>query len=111
MEHFPFIYKESYNLEGLHSQSITELDYHPAAAIESSSEEAIKIAALNHTGVALISANLIREELASGLLVPLHQLEQRLDTHLIFLKDRSEETTIRSFAELVIEGWPEAAGR
>ncbi|QRG65686.1 LysR family transcriptional regulator [Brevibacillus choshinensis] len=108
MEHYPFIYKESYNLDGLHSQSITELNYHPAAAIESSSEEAIKIAALNHTGVALISANLIKDELDSGALVPLHQLEQRLDTNLIFLKDRSDETTIRSFAELVIQGWPEA---
>ncbi|MET3291605.1 UNVERIFIED_CONTAM: DNA-binding transcriptional LysR family regulator [Brevibacillus sp. OAP136] len=110
MEHYPFIYKESYNLAGLNHHSITEIDYHPATAIESSSEEAIKIAVLNQTGVALISANLIKNELDSGALVPLYRLDQRLDTYLIHLKDRADENTIRSFAEMVIEGWQEAGG-
>ncbi|MFM1651051.1 LysR family transcriptional regulator [Brevibacillus sp. B_LB10_24] len=108
LKHFPFIYKESYNLDGLDRQSITEIDYHPATAIESSSEEAIKIAVMNQTGVALISANLIKEELESGALVPLHRLKQRLETHLICLKNRADEITIRSFADTVIEGWQEA---
>lgn len=110
LENYPFIYKESYNIEGLSNQSITEIDYHPATAIESSSEEAIKIAVLNQTGVALISANLIRDELKSGALVPLHRLGQRLETNLICLKDRADETTLRSFAEMVIGGWQEANG-
>lgn len=105
---YPFIY-DRYNLEGLYDRSLEEVFTPPASVIESNSEEAIKRAVLNHTGVGLISANLIKEELKSGELVPLHRFDQPLKTFIIRLKDRANEITLRSFTELVVDGW-EGAG-
>jgi DNA-binding transcriptional LysR family regulator len=105
---YPFIYKESYHLDGLYDRCMEEMTTKPVSVIESGSEEAIKKAVLNGTGIGLISADLIKDELRGGELVALHRFHQPLETFIITLKDRSDEITIRSFTELVVEGWDEA---
>ncbi|MGG4495507.1 LysR family transcriptional regulator [Brevibacillus reuszeri] len=104
---FPFIYKDSYNLDGLYNKCLEELPAKPTSVIESSSEEAIKKAVLNDIGIALISEEIILEELRKGDLVPLQRFDQTLETFIVTLKKRSDEITIRSFTELVVEGWDE----
>ncbi|WNC14326.1 LysR family transcriptional regulator [Brevibacillus brevis] len=106
---YPLIYKESYHLDGLYDRCMEEITPKPLSVIESSSEEAIKQGVLNGTGVGIISVDLIREELKKGEIVPLHRFRQPLETFIITLKDRADEVTIRSFTELVVEGWDETA--
>ncbi|WP_139488829.1 LysR family transcriptional regulator [Brevibacillus dissolubilis] len=106
--HAPLLYKESYHLDGLYDRCMEELPTRPVSVIESSSEEAIKQAVLNGTGVGLISVDLIKDQLEKGEVVSLHRFSQPLETFIITLKDRSDEITLQSFTELVVEGWDEA---
>ncbi|WP_126427852.1 LysR family transcriptional regulator [Brevibacillus marinus] len=108
LQAYPLVYKESYKLDGLYERCLQEMPAHPLSAIESSSEEAIKKAVLNGMGVGLISVNLVKDELRTGELVQLHRFTHPLETYMITLKDRLDEITIRSFTELVIDGWAEA---
>jgi DNA-binding transcriptional LysR family regulator len=106
LQQFPFIsYEEGCNFEGVIQTCLTEIKYYPVSIIECGSEETIKRAVLNKTGIAMLSENLIKEELANGLIIPLHFFAKRMETSLIYLKSRSEETTIQSFSDLLQEAW------
>ena len=48
---------------------------------------------------------MIKEELAKGILIPLHYCEQPIETSVVYLKSRSEGPTIQSFCELLKETW------
>lgn len=106
-EKYPFLsYYESSNFEGMINQCFSELNYKPSIVIEcGSSEETIRRAVLNQTGIALLGENVIKEELFNGLLVPLHYCTQRIETSVIYLKSRSEGVTIQSFDDLLQEAW------
>lgn len=111
LQQFPFIsYDEGCNLEGVIKTSLSEIHYEPVSVIECGSEETIKRAVLNKTGIALLSENLIKEELANGLLTPLHYFSNRIETSLIYLKSRSDEITVQSFTQLLQEAWQAADG-
>jgi DNA-binding transcriptional LysR family regulator len=106
LQQFPFIsYEEGCNFEGVIKTCLTEIKYNPVSIIECGSEETIKRAVLNKTGIAMLSENLIKEELTNGLIIPLHFFTKRIETSLIYLKSRSEETTIQSFSDLLQEAW------
>lgn len=107
LQKYPLLYKESYHLDGLYDRCMEEIPT-PKAVIESGSEEAIKQAIINGTGVGIISGDFISEEIRKEELIPLHRFNQTLDTFLIARKDRSDEVTIHAFVELVMEGWGEA---
>lgn len=107
-QEYPLLYKESYHLDRLYQRCMEEISAKPVSIIESSSEEAIKKAVLNGTGVGILSEDLIIDELGKGELTPLHRFRHPLETFIITLKDRADEITIQSFTELVVEGWDEA---
>ena len=104
---YPFLsYYENSSFEELTTQCFSELNYQPAVVIEcGGSEETIRRAVLNHTGIALMGEKLIKEELATGLLVPLHYCTKRIENSVIYLKNRAEEATIQSFTDLLQEAW------
>ncbi|GMX67329.1 cysJI operon transcriptional regulator CysL [Paenibacillus elgii] len=104
--HYPLItYRESCNLEDVIKGCLSELQYQPTNIIESGSDEAIKRSALNQTSIALLSSDGIKEELATGKLVPIHRFQHRVETSLIYLKSRSEEANIQSFCDLLKQAW------
>jgi DNA-binding transcriptional LysR family regulator len=81
------------------------MNYTPATIMECGSEEAIRRVVLNKTGIALLSENLIKEDLEKKALVPLFISNQKIQTSLIFLKKRSDESTLQSFSELLQGTW------
>lgn len=106
LSHYPFIsFKKGCNLDDFISRCLTELDYTPASIIECNSEETIKRVVLNQTGIALLSTVLIEKELELGTLIELRRFSQKAETSLIYLKNRSEEVAIHTFAELVKDIW------
>jgi DNA-binding transcriptional LysR family regulator len=106
LERYPFIsFKEGCNLEGYIGRGLAEINYIPSSVIECSSEETIKRAVLNQTGVALLSTALIQKELESGALIELHRFSQKAETSLICLKNRADEAVIQTFSELVTDVW------
>jgi DNA-binding transcriptional LysR family regulator len=103
---YPFItYKDSCNLGEEVKKSLSEMNYTPATIMECGSEEAIRRVVLNKTGIALLSENLIKEDLEKKALVPLFISNQKIQTSLIFLKKRSDESTLQSFSELLQGTW------
>lgn len=104
-ENNPIFYKESNQLDGLYDRCMLEIPQMPVSVIESNSEEATKKAVLNGTGVGIISKELIKDELERGEIVTLHHFQQHLETYLVTLKERNTDITLRSFTQMVIEGW------
>lgn len=106
LQHYPFIsFKEGCNLEGFIGKCLAEIDYTPPTIIECNSEETIRRAVLNQTGVALLSTALIEKEIASGALTVLHRFTPKAETAIIYLKTRSDEVSINTFSELVQDVW------
>lgn len=106
---YPFLsYYEDSSFEELIQQCFSELHYKPSAIIECGSEETVKRAVLNQTGIAIIGEDLIREELANGVLMPLHYCTKPIENAVIYLKGRTEEKTIQSFNELLQDTWKAA---
>jgi hypothetical protein len=60
---------------------------------------------MHNTGVALLGSALVEEELKSGVLVEIHRFPNKIDTSMIFLKERFNEKSIVSFSEHVQEVW------
>lgn len=107
LANYPFIsYHENSSFSTLIDQCFSEMNYKPVSMIEcGGSDETIRRAVLNQTGIALLGENVIKEELATGLLVPLHYCTQSIKTSVIYLKSRSDEPTIRSFCDLLKKAW------
>jgi DNA-binding transcriptional LysR family regulator len=101
-QQLPFI---SYEEEEVINECLAEINYNPVSIIECGSEETIKRAALNNTGIAMLSESLLKEEITSGRIILLHFFKKRIETSLVYLKSRSEETTIQSFSDLLQNGW------
>lgn len=103
---YPFIsFKEGCNLESFIGRGLAEINYVPSSVIECSSEETIKRAVLNQTGVALLSTALIEKELESGALIELHRFSKKAETSMICLKNRADEAVVQTFSELVTDVW------
>lgn len=104
---YPFLsYHGSFSFDTVIQQCFSEMNYHPTTTIEfGGSDETIRRAVLNQTGVALLGENVIKEELVNGTLVPLHYCTQEIETSLIYLKDRGEGPTIHSFSDLLKDTW------
>ncbi|USG66970.1 LysR family transcriptional regulator [Brevibacillus ruminantium] len=106
LDRFPFLsYQEGCNLDGFISQCLSEISYSPSSVIKCTSEETIKRAVLNQTGVAFLSTALVEAELKSGSLKELHRFTERAETSVICLDRRKEEAAIQTFAELVGDVW------
>ncbi|QQE75396.1 LysR family transcriptional regulator [Brevibacillus composti] len=106
LEQYPFLsYQEGCNLDSFISQCLSEINYAPPSVIKCTSEETIKRAVLNETGVAFLSTALVVAELRSGALVELHRFSQRAETSVICLDRRKEEAAIQTFTELVSDVW------
>jgi DNA-binding transcriptional LysR family regulator len=106
LSRYPFIsFKEGCNLESFISRCLAEISYTPSSVIECSSEETIKRAVLNQTGIALLSTALIEKELESGALIELHRFSQKAETSLICRKNRADEAVVQTFSELVTDVW------
>lgn len=93
------------NVASLVNSFLPEINYTPQSIIECTSESAIKHAVLNQAGVCALGGAIIEEEIKSGELTVLHHFSEKLVTSLISLKSRSQEVAIRTFAELVKDGW------
>lgn len=103
---YPFLsYQEGCNLGNFIGQCLAEIGYAPTSVIKCSSEDTIKRAVLNDTGVALLSTALVDKELRSGALTQLHRFSQRAETSVICLERRKGEAAIETFGELVMEVW------
>ncbi|MEH7097199.1 LysR family transcriptional regulator [Neobacillus vireti] len=104
---YPFLaYHENCSFDGLIEQCFTELNYRPVSTIEcGGSDETIRRAVLNQTGIALLGENVIKEELSNGKLVPLHYSNQSIKTHFIYLNNKSDGLTVNSFADLLKDAW------
>ncbi|MCU6600138.1 LysR family transcriptional regulator [Peribacillus frigoritolerans] len=107
LEKYPFLaFHGNCSFDTLIKQCFSEMNYRPASIIEfGGSDETIRRAVLNQTGIALLGENVIKEELANGLLVPLHYCTQTIETSLIYLKTRTEGATINSFSDLLKDAW------
>lgn len=102
----PFLsYQEGCNLGDFIGQCLAEIDYGPTSVIKCSSEETIKRAVLNDTGVAFLSTALVDKELRSGALTQLHRFSKRAETSIVCLDRRKEEAAIQTFIELVKDVW------
>ncbi|SNT52598.1 DNA-binding transcriptional regulator, LysR family [Bacillus sp. OK838] len=104
---YPFLaYHENCSFGVIINQCFSEINYKPASIIEcGGSDETIRRAVLNQTGIALLGENVNKEEIADGRLVPLHYCNQSIETSFIYLKNRSEGPTIQSFGDLLKEAW------
>lgn len=109
---YPFLaYHGQCNFDGIIEKCFSELNYKPVSVIEcGGSDETIRRATLNQTGIALLGENVIKEELANGQLIPLHYCDHYIETSFICLKARSENPTIQSFYNLLKEVWHDVAG-
>ncbi|GAA4716571.1 LysR family transcriptional regulator [Brevibacillus fulvus] len=106
MAEYPFIsFQQGCNLDHFIGHCLAEIGYEPRNVIECSSEETIKRAVLNHTGVAMLSKALIADEIAASKLTVLHQFANTADTTLICIKERAQEATIQTFTNLVHAQW------
>ncbi len=106
LAHYPFLsYQEECNLGGFIGECLAEVNYAPNSVIQCSSEETIKRAVLNQTGIAFLSTALIQQELADGRLTEIHRFSPKGETSMIFLKHRSQEPAIQTFVELVGDVW------
>lgn len=76
-------------------------------SIEFSSLEAVKSAAMHNIGIALISRDVVSEELSEGSLVEIITAakEVSVKTSVIFLKNKNEEQSVQKFCELIKEMW------
>ncbi|MFE4524926.1 LysR family transcriptional regulator [Cytobacillus firmus] len=104
---YPFLaYHENCSFGTLINQCFSEINYKPVSIIEcGGSDETIRRAVLNQTGIALLGENVIKEELDKGLIIPLHYCKQTIQTSFIHLKSRSEGPTVQSFGDLLKEAW------
>lgn len=103
---FPFLsYQEGCNLSDFISQCLAEIGYEPTSVIKCTSEETIKRAVQNDTGVAFLSAALVDRELRAGTLVQLHRFAKRAETSIVCLERRKDEAAIQTFGELVMDVW------
>ncbi|WP_144525999.1 LysR family transcriptional regulator [Bacillus pumilus] len=107
IESFPFLaYHEHCGFSSITEQCFSEINTRPSSTIEcGGSDETIRRAVLNKTGIALLGENMIKEELAEGILTPLHYCEKQIETSVVYLKSRSEGPTVQSFCELLKETW------
>lgn len=103
---YPFItYKSGSNLQIMVAECLNHLGADPGSFIECISDETIKRTVLHSTGVALLGSALVEEELIKGTLVELHRFPERIETSMVFLKSRAEESNIRTFAGIVQRIW------
>lgn len=106
LKNYPFFsFRVGYIFNHLMESCLTEINYHPPNTIELGSEETIKRTVLNQAGIALLSEDLIKDELHAGKLSVLHRFEQRVDTTMIYLKNRSGQNIIQSFSQFLQEEW------
>ncbi|RAL24267.1 LysR family transcriptional regulator [Thermoflavimicrobium daqui] len=101
-EVLPFItFRGDHNLKEVIWECLDQINYQPRSIIESSSEETIKRAILNHAGLALLSTNTVQSEIESGHLTVLKTFKLCIHVYMIYLKNRSKEVNITSFSNLL----------
>ncbi|WP_042350726.1 LysR family transcriptional regulator [Bacillus massiliigorillae] len=105
MNNLPFLNDKSIDPIKSQLQLFSDLNYNPKTIIECNSEETIKRAVVNRTGIGILGSAIIKEEIKNGSLSILHQFPKKLDTSIIYLKDRSQEAVIQTFLQLVKEIW------
>lgn len=108
LERYPFItYKSGSNIQRLVNECLHEYGFTPDKYIACVSDETIKRTVLYNTGIALLGAGLVEEELRRGTLAEIHRFPGKIETNMVILKKRLAEQNIRSFAEIVQRIWKE----
>lgn len=89
------------------NQFIIANDLEDKKSIEFSSLEAVKSAAMHNIGIALVSRDVVSEELEAGSLLEINigAEEMNVKTSIIFLKDKNEEQSVQKFCEMIEEMW------
>lgn len=106
LRRYPFItYKSGSNLQRMVNECLEAFGFVPESFIECISDETIKRTVLHHTGVALLGSALVEEELSRGTLVELHRFPEQIETSMVVLKSRADETNVRAFSEIVKRIW------
>ena len=108
LEKYPFIsYTEDYNfkLKQFQDRCLKSINYSPKFIIELGSEEAIKRAILNQTGVALLTKLLIKPEILSEKLIVIHRFENKISTSLVLLNEKYKQEKIKAFTNKMKEVW------
>ncbi|MFJ7853192.1 LysR family transcriptional regulator [Peribacillus frigoritolerans] len=107
----PFIrFKIDGNFDALVKEFFNDTQFTPKKILEFGSEEAIKRAVLNQTGVALLSSNFIKKEIANGELIPIRLTEKKFPfkTSLISLEEKVNLVTFNSFSNMIQPLWLKA---
>lgn len=85
---------------------LTKSKFEPKSIIEFDSLEAIKQAAIKQVGIALISENLVKDEIRKGNLRCLYKdKEVKIITSLIMLRDKVNWPTAKAFREILQSMW------
>lgn len=102
---FPFI---SYQVEGTYKKILEDclkkLKFSPSSIIEFESEEAIKKAVLNQTGITLLSATMAKSEIESGALHILYRFPEVITTSLLLSKNRNHPA-VSLAADIIQSKW------
>ncbi|OCA82073.1 LysR family transcriptional regulator [Pseudobacillus wudalianchiensis] len=105
---FPFIkYRIDGNFDALAKKYLHNSKFYPKKIIEFGSEEAIKRAVLNQTGIALLASNLVKKEIMNNELVPIRLTEENFTfkTSLIVLEEKANLVTFKSFCDVLQSLW------
>ncbi|MGG3889386.1 LysR family transcriptional regulator [Metabacillus fastidiosus] len=105
LEKYPFLIDNNIGPISDHLHLFDELRMEPKLLMECNSEETIKRAVVNGTGICILGSANTCEEIENGKLTMLHRFSKRLDTSIIYLEDREKETVIQTFSELVKDIW------
>lgn len=102
---FPFIsFQVGGNYKKILDDCLKQLKFSPSSIIEFESEEAIKKAVLNQTGITLLSATMAKNEIESGALHILHRFPGVITTSLLRTKNRNHPD-ISLAADIIQRKW------
>jgi DNA-binding transcriptional LysR family regulator len=83
-----------------------ELKYHPVVTIEcGSSEEMVRRAVLNGTGVGFLGEKAIQQDIDAERLIPLHYCTIPIHNSIVYLKSNHNNLTVQSFVDTLKQYW------
>lgn len=108
MKRVPFFkYRTDGYYQTMMQEFLSRSGYSPEKTVEVESEKAIKAAVLQEMGVALLSSNLVDEEIEKGMLVPIQGANDTIQvkTSLIAPAHKKDTVTIKTFIRTIELLW------
>ena len=108
MKHLPFFkYRTDGYYQTMMEEFLSRSGYSPEKTVEVESEKAIKAAVLKGMGVALLSSNLVKEEIKKGILQAIKGAHKTIQvkTSLITPAHKKETATVQTFIRTIELLW------